>query len=333
MANDVKVVINLAVQAGNPSFGVPLIFEGSASEAVAYTECANLKEVEAAGFAITSEVYKTAQLLFMQDNAPASIAVCATTDATVTGLETVWAEGWRHLIVPTAGADDSTKAAISDYIETQADKGRMYFCSVGAVTEAADFKGNERTVCMQYGSDDYVCPEAALVGATAGLAIGSFTYKNIVLKGITPDVLKDTEIEAAHNANLICFVTKAGDNVTSEGITCSGEYVDIVDSKDYIIQNIEYRCQKVMNKSAKLPYDNNGIAALEAETLSVLVDAYNNGIIGTTHDGEPDYSVSFATRQQTSAADRTSRFYGGGTFTFGLAGAIHNAEITGEIIV
>ena len=209
----------------------------------------------------------------------------------------------------------------------------MLFCNVATVEAAADLAGNERTVCMLYAGTDYKCPVAALVGATAGLDAGSFTYKNMILKGITPEVLKDAQLDTAHKANLICFVTKAGDNVTSEGKTCSGEYVDIVDSKDYIIQNIEYRCQKVLNKLPKVPFDNNGIATLEGETLSVLRDAYSNGIIAVNDEGEPDYSVNFATRSQTPAGDRAVRQYNGGTFTFGLAGAIHNAEITGEIIV
>lgn len=332
MANDVKVVINLATAPGQQSFGIPLIMAGKQSKATPYTQCSSLKEVKDAGFAETTDTYKTAQLLFMQSDAPAKLAVCGATTDTVAALDTMWAEDWRQLIVTSIGTEsESTAAEISAYIETT--DNRMFFTSVDDLSNADALNGKERTVCMYYTGEDYKCPEAALVGATAGLTVGGFTYKNVILKGITPMVLKDADIEAAHAKNTIAFVTKAGDNVTSEGKTCSGEYVDIVDSKDYIIQNIEYRCQKVLNKSAKLPYDNNGIAALESEVLSVLVDAYNNGIIGVNDENQPDYTVTFATRNETTAADRTARKYNGGTFTFGLAGAIHNAEITGEIIV
>lgn len=330
--NDVKVVINLTTAPGEVRFGVPLIFAGINDAEKPFTFCYSVEDVKTAGFAETTEVYKTAQLLFMQDNAPAKIAVCASTGKSVTALPTIWDKDWRQLIVTSIGTEgESTIDEISDYVESRDQK--MYFCHVAATTGASKLAGNERTVCMLYASDDYAYPEAALVGATAGLDPGSFTYKNIILKKLTPQVLSDSEIEAAHTANLICFVTKAGDNVTSEGKTCSGEYVDIVDSKDYIIQNIEYRCQKILNKMPKLPYDNNGIAALEGETISVLLDAYNNGIIAVNDEGEPDYSVNFAPRSQTSAADRTKRVYNKGSFTFGLAGAIHNAEITGEIVV
>lgn len=332
MANDVKVIINLTTAPGEVKFGIPLIFAGAQTEDVPFTVCYSVEDVADAGFASATEVYKTAQLLFMQKNAPAKIAVCGSKDDAVTTIEKIWKEDWRQLIVTTVGNEgESTLAEISDYVESRDQK--MFFCNVAAVADAKDLQGNERTVCMLYASDDFKCPVAALVGATAGLDAGSFTYKNIILKNLTPQNLKDSELDTAHESNLICFVTKAGDNVTSEGKTCSGEYADIVDSKDYIIQNIEYRCQKILNKLPKLPYDNNGIAALEGETLSVLMDAYNNGIIAVNDEGEPDYSVNFAPRSQTSAGDRAQRVYKKGTFKFGLAGAIHNAEITGEIIV
>lgn len=332
MANDVKVVIKLATAPGRVSFGTPLLLAGKQDAPVAYTVCSSLAAVKTAGFAETTETYKAAQLLFMQANAPAQIAVYGSTAAAVTALEEIWHKDWRQLVVTSLSEDgESTIKEISDYVEGRGEE--LFFCHVASTGEAAALQGNERTVCMLYSEDDAAYPEAALVGATAGLTVGSFTYKNMVLKGITPHLLKDDEIEAAHESNLVCFVTKAGDNVTSEGKTLSGEYIDIVDSKDYIIQNIEYRCQKVLNTVGKLPYDDNGIAALEGETLSVLMDAYGNGMIGMNDEGEPDYSVNFLSRAQVPAGDRTSRKYNGGSFTFGLAGAIHNAEISGEIIV
>jgi hypothetical protein len=92
-----------------------------------------------------------------------------------------------------------------------------------------------------------------------------------------------------------------------------------------------YKTQKVLNNAAKVPYDNNGIAMLESVAVDVLQGAFNDGMIATKEDGSPDYTVSYALREDTSEVDRAARQYIGGTFTFALAGAIHRVEITGTI--
>lgn len=338
MALDVKVKIDINKPIGKLGYSYPLLLvvESDSSPTINdYKECKTLDEIVAAGYAATTNAYKTANLIFSQDNAPTKIAIknCKSTEevATITDCAKY---SWRQLIVVCEGETTAPTAtvikSISDYIETTE---KMYFCSVSATTGTSTLtKTNSRTVVFMY-SGTAVCPEAALVGASAGLTVGSFTYKNLILNGITPLELTDTQIEAAHTAGAITFVAKAGDNVTTEGKTLNGEYIDIIDSKDFVIQNIEYKLQKVFNTTNKVPYDNNGIAMLESAVIEVMRDAYNNGIIATNEDGTPAYSVSFALRSATTDADRKARKYPYGRFSFVLAGAIHEAEITGEITI
>lgn len=113
----------------------------------------------------------------------------------------------------------------------------------------------------------------------------------------------------------------------------SGEYADIIDSKDYIIKNIAYKSQKLLNSSPKLAFDNTGISQLEGVVTNVLKDASIMGIIAVDDDGVPLYSTDFDSREETSGADRASRTYKGGRFSFDLAGAIHYATINGTIEV
>lgn len=347
MAKDVKVTINLAKAATGTGFGYPLIFEGKATKAIAYTECSSIDDVIKVVGGITASdnasaittkteaakktnIYKAALLLFMQDNAPATIAVCASTDATTAGLAAIMHYGWRQLIAVSADAEgEDTRNAISDYIETT---DRMYFTSVASVSEAT-IDGNDRTVVIVHEDDDtaVVFPEAALVGATAGKPAGSITYKNQLLKGVTPKILSEAEITAIHNVHAMAIVRKSGDCVTSEGMTTSDEYIDIIDSQDYIIQGIENSVQRTLNRADKVPYDNVGISMLENATVSVLKDAADNGMIATTDGGTYDYSVSFKPRSATKATDRAARRYPEGAFHFALAGAIHTADINGTI--
>lgn len=336
MSLDVKVKIDLVKPIGRSGFGIPLILEESATSTKNYTECSNLAEVVSAGFNTTSKTYKVANTIFMQDNAPDKIAVCATSEATATWLGDVANVGrnWRQLVVVTNSSDTPISVSgIMSKIETLDNK--LYFADLEVDDSTSlTVTGINRTILFYCDSStEYPSPAAALVGATAGLPAGSITYKNMILKGISPQNITDTEINAIHTKGGITFVTKAGDNVTTEGKVAGGEYIDIIDAKDYIVSNLEYQTQKLLNSSSKIPYDNNGIAQLQSICENVLKDAYNNGIIASTDDGSPDYSVNYALRQQTSESDRAARKYVGGQFSFKLQGAVHSVNITGEIII
>lgn len=336
MALDVKVKIDLVKPLGKAGFGIPLILEENATTEKSYTECASLEEVVTAGFGETTKTYKAANTIFMQNNAPEKIAVCATTGDTSAWLTTVSnvSKNWRQLIVVTNNEETAISvSSIMSKVETLDNK--LYFADL-EVNDSTELtvNGINRTVLFYCNAtEDYPSPVSALVGATAGLAVGSITYKNMILKGIAPQNLSESEISAIHEKGGFTFVTKAGDNVTSEGKVAGGEYIDIIDSQDYIISNLEYRTQKALNTSNKIPYDNNGIALLQSICEDVLKDAYNNGIIASALDGTPDYTVNYALIDQVSESDRVSRKYVGGQFSFKLQGAIHNVEVIGQIII
>ena len=333
---DVKVKIDLAKPIGKVGFGIPLILEENATTKKSYTECESLADVVTAGFAATSTVYKAANLIFMQEDAPKTIAVCATDETAQAwlGVADNVAESWRQLIVVTESETETSISGIMTAIETL--DGKMYYASLAADDSTTLTVANiNRTVLFYCSGNSGVATGyevAALVGATAGKNPGSITYKNQVLKGISPQSLTNSQIKAIHDKGGLTFVTKAGDNVTTEGKVASGEYIDIIDSQDYVIQQLEYKTQKILNNSGKIPYDNNGIAMLEAVAVEVLKDAYNNGIIAE-ENGKPAYTINYALREDTTESDRKARKYAGGQFRFKLSGAVHTVEITGEITV
>ncbi len=335
MAKDVKVVINLKQPTGKLGFGYPLIFAGMAEKATDYTECARIEDVEKAGFAEGTAVHTAAKRIFEQTDAPATIAVCATAENAVTGLATILTKGWRQLIVASAGVEgESSFAEIAEFIEKTTDK--MYFTSItdlSVITKEIEEKAYNRTFVMYYTNADVVCPEAALVGRIAGLAAGSASYDHKILKGLEPLEFSVSELDEIHKKNCCTFVTMAGDNVTTDGKVLSGEWADVIDSKDYIIFQMEYMLQKTLNTTNKVTYDNNGISLLENICVNVLQDAYNNGIIADNAEGTADYNVKFEPRENTTAEDRKARRYVGGSFSFSLRGAIHEIEVTGEIEV
>lgn len=327
--NDVVVKITQKQVAGSAGFGVPLIVQGKAAAAKEYAEYGTLDEVTAAGVARDTAVYKQCEKIFMQQNRPAKIAICIGTDKITELLEQNKEKDFRQ-IIPIFGEEDDTIKSLASYVEAAGDK--LLVVKVSDVSALTGVGQMDRTIAIVYaGSEEGA--EGALVGATAGLTVGSFTYKNILIKGIEPDALTDAQIDAIHAVNGICIVRKAGDVVTSEGTVLSGEYADIIDSKDYVVKNIAYKSQKLLNATPKLAFDNTGISQLEGVVTGVLREAFNMGIIAQNEDGTPAYHTDFASREEVSAGDRTARTYNGGAFSFDLAGAIHYATINGTVEV
>ena len=131
MALDVKIIINMIKPVGNVGFGCPLILEENATTGIEYKEVATLDEVVTAGFAVTSNVYKVAQLMFMQEHAPEKIAVCSATVAAETWLaddENV-RPNWRRLVVLKGGEAETNVSEIIKTIEAQKTYPKMYFAS------------------------------------------------------------------------------------------------------------------------------------------------------------------------------------------------------------
>lgn len=327
--NDVIVKITQKQVAGSAGFGVPLIVQGRGTTAKEYAEYSSLDEIMEANFEQDGPIYKQCSKLFMQNDRPASIAVCIGTGTVMETLSELRDKDFRQ-VIPILGEEDSSLKELAEYIETTEDK--MLFIKVADTAALSDIGQLDRTFAIVYAGEDPGV-EGAVVGATAGLIVGSFTYKNIILKGIAPDPFTDAKIKEIHDAGAICIVRKAGDVVTSEGTVLSGEFADVIDGIDYVTRNIAYKAQKAFNNAPKLPFDNRGISQLEAVTIGVLKEAYKMGIIAEDDDKLPIYSTDFAPRSMTSASDRKERNYKDGKFSFDPAGAIHYATINGTIEV
>ena len=336
MALDVNVTIKLSDAGGAVGFGVPLILISKADSAIAYQEFSDLDELPDAGYAETTTAYKLFRLMKMQNNKPRMIAVAQVTGKAAEALADYKGKV-RQVVTVLGESGDSTPAEVAAYVETT--DSMTYFPIVAAAAGLAVFKSFDRTFAGVHSAATQDLA-AAVVGATAGLEAGSFTYKNIIIKGVDPDQLSESAINEIDNTSKSATTgygytiqAKAGDIVTTEGKAGSGEFLDITDSFDWIIQNIGYRCQKALNNEPKLPYDNRGISILEAQTNGVLKEADNMGIIAHDDADVPTYATNFGSRSEASPADRSDRAYKLGRFSFELAGAIHTAQINGAVTV
>lgn len=344
---DVTVTIDLKKSSGLLGFGKPLIL-GVITGGRSYKEYSTLDEVKKDYDGTASgadsgikKIYNMAKAIFDQEHAPSKIAIACSNDEKTTtdeeatkGLEQLLSDNYENdFYFVLATTDDSeVKKAIAEVVNTN---GRKIFVTSASsdveLGQLAEGKYERTIICYHTTSGEYM--DAALVGECGSQEVGSITWKFKKLFGITAEDFTETELETIHSQGAITYVTKAGDNQTSEGIVASGEYIDIVHSKDYVQFNIEYKVQKLFNKTAKVPYTNTGIAMIENEVINVLQACYNSGIIAENDEGKALFSTDFPKRSEVSQADRTARQYNVGSFEFELAGAVHEAKIYGSIIV
>lgn len=293
------------------------------------------------------------QIAFMQENPPEKIGLLS---CHPDNIESYLNCDWRYMVLCETSSNTTTVSDLASYIESC---GAYKVLALDLLTDSPDssggdgkgfkynyyknayanFKSFERTFAYvgvpAYDADgestsNSIC--TALLAHTGNKAVGSYTYKNMSLKGVYADEgITKSKLEEYHSINVNAYVHKAGYDVTSEGKLANGEYIDILDAKDWLITQIRYQLQQVLITNDKVPYTNNGIALLENTVVNVLQDAYNNGMIAEDDDGNPSYSVNFAGRSDTKASDREKRQYMEGKFSFELAGAIHTVTVNGTI--
>lgn len=331
---DVNVTIKLSQVSGTTGFGVPLILVSGAAAEIAYGEYSDIDELPEAGYTEESKAYKLFQIMKMGDNAPKTVAILQTAKKATEALAGV--KGKVRQVITLLGKTDSTALEVAKYVETS--DSMIYFPVVTKASDVNQFEGLDRTFVGVHSDADQALA-AGVIGATAGLAAGAFTYKNMIIRGVTPDEMTDSDVKTIGNelktekAYGYTIQRKAGDIVTTEGKSAAGEFLDIVDSFDWIIQEIGYRTQKLLNSTPKLAYDSTGIGPLESVTNGVLAKADNMGIIAHDNAGSPLYYTDFGTREDAEDTDRSARVYKLGRFHFELAGAIHTAAINGTAVV
>ena len=179
------------------------------------------------------------------------------------------------------------------------------------------------------GSANDPFPELAWVGEQYPKDPGSTTWKFKSLNGVAVSSLNNTQITNAQSKNVNVYVSVAQLSITQEGVTASGEYVDVIRGSDFITARIREEVFGVLANSEKVPYTNAGVAMLEGAVDSVLRLSTNRNILAA----DPAYVITTVPVSQVLTTDKASRFYDGLSFEGTLSGAIHKTRIRGRLIV
>lgn len=276
----------------------------------------------------TGDIYNKAQAYFAQANPSDRIAVL-TYDPTKVydALEAFWYFNWTFAVQVTSKIDDAS-LSLSNIFE--ANKDHFLVLQSADPSVYASYKGQNYTIGLVHDLSEPM--DTALLGSTALLAVGSATWKFRNLVGITPDNLTVNELKDINKYYAIAYVEAAGQGETSEGTALSGEYIDTLHGILWVKNEMQNRLEKLLQSNNKIPYEQSGINMIQGVAITVLEQAWEQGIVLTNEaNGKGDYTVTVTPRSAQSADDLSKRHYGGLSFTYHASGAIHTITVHGTL--
>lgn len=363
--SDVTVKVNLVTSVGVEPIWYPLLLaeKDSVVPDISYAECSSLEQLavlianynnsddnatrkKKLADAKKTKLYLSAYHMFLQKNHPNRFAVCSIPENAAiadvkAALEPYLDKGWRQLI-PIYCHNILFCFQLAEYIENLEQRKMLFFESSSpeaySVTDTESSKkytlsDYSRTVAIYHPScetfEDSQYPACSVIGAVAGKEPGSINYRNIIVNGIAPVALTEEELNTLHTNGFMTLVERAGDVVTSQGKSASGErYIDTIDIEDYVVQQLIYVSQKALNVNDIVPYNNDGISVLENAAISVMLDCCDKGMIAKTDTNTYAYEVNYPAIDFVPEEDIAARVYKLGTVSFTVQGAIDKEEIT-----
>jgi PKD repeat protein len=329
----VTVAISRETQAiAQAGFGVPFIL--ATEKDAAYKEFDNLVDV-AADFGSNSNTYKLASALFGQSPTVEKIAIVGVSFTEGTTLVSVLTDklnatrlvndNWYYLLCPAHA--DATIVALASW--ANANDNKLYFATTSNKTLAATLNADRAVVLVHPTPAQY--PEAAWVGVCAPKAVGSYTWTFKTLVGIDPSGYVATDINTIESNNASTYIKEGGINITSKGVTTSGEYIDIIQGQDFITSSMTTGVYNLLANSDKVPYSSQGIAMVIAEIEKTFKDAHDAGIIAEDEDGKPLFKVEAPKFGTISGNDKANRVLPNVKWSATIAGAIENVDINGVL--
>ncbi len=156
---------------------------------------------------------------------------------------------------------------------------------------------------------------------------GSETWKFRRLTGPAPVNLTSTQRANLRAKYGNSYETVAGLNITFEGQTGDGDFLDIQRGLDWLEDDMTKRVFEALASNNKIPFTDGGIAIIEAQVRASLKEATARGIIAT----DPAFTVTVPRAASISAANKAARLLPDIKFTATLAGAVHKVVITGVV--
>ena len=122
-----------------------------------------------------------------------------------------------------------------------------------------------RSYCFYHPDAATVYPESAVFGVILPKNPGSYTVMFKTLAGIAVVDLTDTQLKNGTDKNAMVYTEIGGVNMTQEGKTAEGEYIDVIIFIDWLEAEIVANVFGDLVNQAKVPYTDAGAGAIEGD--------------------------------------------------------------------
>jgi len=169
---------------------------------------------------------------------------------------------------------------------------------------------------------------AAWLGKQLPTDPGTTTWAFKTLAGLTVDSLTSAERAFIEGKNGNTYTRVAGRNITRQGVTAAGEFIDVTRYVDFLDARIGERVFLLMVNLPKIPYTDASVDLFRSEILAQLTSGIPQAI---ADDPAPTCTAPLVANVAT--ADRAGRILPDIKFTARIAGSIHKVQINGTLTV
>ncbi len=304
-----------------------------------YKEYSELSSMTTDGYNLQHPEYLMAAAMFSQSPCPSKVAVYTRSSGTsiTNALDKLKKEHDGFYAIFISERDTASLKEAGDW----AGSNEKFFFGCADYADPLEKRDCDREAYIIHDKpEDY--PECAWAGQNLPKVPGSITWKWKVLNKQSACQFDTTKLTEIRDNNCQAITEIGGLAVVNEGKTTAGQFIDVIQGKDWIKARLTENLYSLFINNDKIPMDNTGIAQVEGVVRTVLKQAGNNGIIAraTTDDDlkksddkEFMYIVTVPTRSDISPTDRANRILNNVEFVYWLAGAVHKAEVRGKITV
>ncbi|MGE8565239.1 MAG: DUF3383 family protein [Achromobacter sp.] len=166
---------------------------------------------------------------------------------------------------------------------------------------------------------------------------GGETWANARLSGVTYDNLAEGQALAAHAKNANTFEQMRNFAITQNGKVAAGEWIDVIRGRDWLAEQVKINvATQLVNANGKVPYTDAGILVIVNGVRQALMLGQARGLIAPDEIDDagrkiPGFVINAPRAASISPNDKANRILRDLKFSARLAGAIHVAEIKGNL--